>query len=71
MHRTKALYTILFTIGLSAAAPAILAINGVLDPDLLLIVFAPSVIVGVASAWYARRPATPAKTWAFDSQRMP
>ncbi len=60
-----------FVLALSTVAPAILASSGVVDSDLLLVVFLPSVLVGVATAWYARRPSPEEKAWVYDSRRMP
>ncbi len=71
MHLTSGLRFLAFVLALSAAAPAILASSGVSDTDLLLVVFLPSVLVGIATALYARRSPPEEKTWAYDSRRMP
>ncbi len=60
-----------FAMALSCIAPGILIVAGVADRDLLLVVFLPSVAVGLASAWFAaRRPPGPSR-WALDDRRMP
>lgn len=71
MHHLGGLRVIAFAVALSAAAPALLAACGVVDRDLLVIVFTPSVFVGAATAWYARRRGATERQWFFDSRRMP
>ncbi len=71
MHQVGGLRVIAFAVALSAATPALLATCGVVDRDLLIVVFAPSVLVGAATAWYARRQRPRVGQWVFDSRRMP
>ena len=71
MRHVGGLRVIAFAVALSAAAPALLAACGVVDGDLLMVVFAPSVLVGAATGWYARRQGSTARQWLFDSRRMP
>ncbi len=40
---------------MSAVAPTVLIAAGVVDVDLLLVVFLPGVCVGATTAWYSRR----------------
>lgn len=71
MALQKPLRTVAFSMALSAIAPGVLLVAGVTERDLLLVVFLPSVAVGLASAWFAaRRPSMPAR-WAIDDRRMP
>lgn len=67
----KPLRIVVFAVVLSAIAPGTLLGAGVTERDLLLVVFLPSVAVGLASAWFAaRRPSRPTR-WAIDDRRMP
>ena len=71
MALQKPLRVLAFSLALSGIAPVVLIVAGVVDRDLLLVVFLPSIAVGLASAWYAaRRPPIPAR-WALDDRRMP
>lgn len=71
MFHVGGLRVIAFAVALSSAAPALLASFGVVDADLLIVVFAPSVLVGIATAWYARRQGTTGRQAAFGSGRTP
>ena len=71
MALRKPLRVLVFSMALSCIAPAVLVVAGIVDRDLLLVVFLPSIAVGLASAWFAaRRPNVPAR-WAIDDRRMP
>jgi hypothetical protein len=71
MRHAGGLRVIAFAVTLSAVAPALLAACGVVDHDLLIVVFTPSVFVGAGTAWYARRRGPVDKQWFVDSRRMP
>lgn len=60
-----------FIVAASTLAPLALTLQGVHDRDLLVVVFVPSVLVGVATAWFAMRSSTGRPPWAVDTQRMP
>ena len=60
-----------FIVASSALAPLALAVHGVRDRDLLVVVFVPSVLVGVATAWFAMRSPAGRRPWAVDPRRMP
>ena len=71
MALQKSLRILAFSMALSCIAPGVLIAAGVVDRDLLLVVFLPSIAVGLASAWFAaRRRSIPAR-WALDDRRMP
>ena len=56
---------------LSGIAPAVLVLAGVHEHDLLMVVFLPSLGVGLVSGWLADRRSGPPGAWACDTQRMP
>ena len=71
MALQKVFRVLVLSIVLSSIAPAILAAAGVVEHDLLLVVFLPSMAVGLASGWLAARGPEPPAPWAFDDRRMP
>ena len=71
MRRAEALRVVAVAVLLSTAAPAVLVASGVADRDLLLVVFVPSLVVGLVTAWYAGRRPHPGKAWLVDTRRMP
>ncbi len=71
MRPAAVVRVVLLAVCLSAAAPAVLAASGVDDRDLLLVVFLPSLFVGLITAWFARRLAADRERWVFDRRRMP
>ena len=71
MIHVETLRILFVAVAASAVAPLVLLANGIADADLLLIVFAPSTLVGLVAAGYARRRTLLPKAWLFDSQRMP
>ena len=60
-----------FSMALSCIAPGVLMVAGVADRGLMLLELLPSIVVGLASAWFAaRRPSTLAR-WVLDERRLP
>ena len=67
----KPLRVLAFAMALSGIAPGVLIAAGVADRDLLIVVFLPSVSVGLASAWFAARRSPMPARWALGDRRMP
>ena len=62
---------LIFVVASSTLAPLALVAQGVRDRDLLVVVFVPSVLVGVATACFAMRSPAGRRPWAVDTRRMP
>jgi hypothetical protein len=71
MALQKVFRVLVVSIVLSSIAPAALAAAGIVEHDLLMMVFVPSMAVGLASGWFAARDPQAPEPWAFDDRRMP